>query len=207
MKIEMFFDCSSPWSYLGFERIQPLAKTYGLAVEWQPVLVGGIFNAVNPGIEWNKSKGNMPPRKLDYHHKVMQDWADITGIKIIFPPAGHPINSVKAMRACLIVQPMGLLVPFARACYNAYFGEERSLAEDAVLIDICNQIGVDGPWLLERIAEHQTKAALRANVDEAIARGAFGVPTIYLNDTDMYFGVDSLKLVEARLEQWRSSQG
>ncbi|MDE2440724.1 MAG: 2-hydroxychromene-2-carboxylate isomerase [Betaproteobacteria bacterium] len=206
MKIEMFFDCSSPWSYLGFERIQPLAASFGLEIEWHPVLAGGIFNAVNPGIEWNKSKGHMPPRKLDYHQKVMQDWADITGIKIIFPPTGHPVNSAKAMRACLVVQPTGLLVPFARACYRAYFGEEKSLAEDTVLLDICEQVGIDGPWLIQRIAEPETKAALRAKVDEAIERKAFGVPTIYLNGSDMYFGVDSLQLVEARLQQWRNRQ-
>lgn len=207
MKIEMYFDCSSPWSYLGFERIQPLAERFGLEVEWHPVLVGGIFNAVSPGIEWNRSKGHMSPPKLVYHEKVMQDWADIAGLKITFPPAGHPINSVKAMRACLVVQPMGLLVPFARACFKAYFGKDHSLAEDAVLLDICGQVGIDGPWLLRRIAEPETKAALRAEVDEAIERGAFGVPTIYLDRTDMYFGVDSLQLVEARLQRWRSGQG
>jgi len=207
MKIEMFFDCSSPWSYLGFERIQPLAAKFGLEIGWHPVLVGGIFNAVNPGIEWNKSKGNMPPRKVDYHNKVMQDWADITGITIRFPPAGHPINSVKAMRACLVLQPMGQMIPFARACYQAYFGEELSLAEDAVLRDVCGKVGVDADWLLGRIAEQDVKDALRAEVDDAIARGAFGVPTTFLNGTDMYFGVDSLQLVAARLERWRDATG
>ena len=203
MKLEMFFDCSSPWSYLGFERIQPLAASFGLDIEWHPVLVGGIFNAVNPGIEWNKSKGNMSPRKLDYHSKVMQDWADITGITIRFPPAGHPINSVKAMRACLVVQPMGLMIPFARACYQAYFAEELPLSEDSVLLDISRKVGVDGEWLLTQIAQQDAKDALRVKVDKAIARGAFGVPTIFLNETDMYFGVDSLPLVAARLEKWR----
>lgn len=205
MKLEMFFDCSSPWSYLGFERIMPLAESFGLTVEWRPVLVGGIFNAVNPGIEYFHFKEKMPPRKVDYHAKVMQDWADITGITIKFPPSGHPINSVKAMRACLVLQPMGQMVPFARACYQAYFGEEQPLSEDSVLRDICSSVGVDADWLLERIAQQETKDALRQMVDEAIARGAFGVPTTYLDETDMYFGVDSLQLVAARLERWRDN--
>ena len=206
MKIEMFFDCASPWSYLAFERIMPLAESFGLEVEWQPILVGGVFNAVNPGIEFNKSKHVLPKRKIEYHIKVMQDWADITGVKIIFPPTGHPLNSVKAMRACLILKPMGLMVPFARGCFQALFGDDRSIADDAVLLDICQRVGVDGPWLLERIAQPDSKAALRAKVDEAIERGAFGVPSTFLNGTDMYFGVDSLQLVAARLGQWRSQQ-
>ena len=203
MKLEMFFDCSSPWSYLAFERVIPLAESFGVSVDWRPVLAGGIFNAVNPGIEYFKSKDKMPRRKVDYHLKVMQDWADVTDVKIAFPPAGHPVNSVRAMRACLVLRPVDKLVPFARACFQAIFRDERPLGEDAVLLDICDQVGVDGPWLLDRIAMQEVKDALRAEVDEAIARGAFGVPTFFLDDTDMYFGVDSLPLVNARLSRAR----
>ena len=203
MKLEMFFDCSSPWSYLAFERVIPLAESFGISVHWRPVLAGGIFNAVNPGIEYFKSKDKMPRRKVDYHLKVMQDWADVTDVKIAFPPAGHPVNSVRAMRACLVLRPVGKLVPFARACFQAIFRDERPLGEDAVLLDICDRVGVDGPWLLDRIAMQEVKDALRAEVDEAIARGAFGVPTFFLDDTDMYFGVDSLPLVNARMSRVR----
>ena len=46
--IEFFFDCSSPWTYLAFHNIQPLAKEFGAAISWRPILVGGIFNTVNP---------------------------------------------------------------------------------------------------------------------------------------------------------------
>ena len=205
MKLEFFFDCSSPWSYMGFEQIIPLAAGFGVDVGWKPTLAGGIFNAVNPGIEFFKSKDKIPKRKVDHHLKIMQDWADFTGVTIKFPPAGHPINSVKAMRACLVLQHTEHFIPFARACFQAYFAHEQPLSEDSVLRDICQDVGVDGAALLSRIAEQPAKDALRAMVDEAIARGAFGVPTTFLNDTDMYFGVDSLPLVRARLERWHES--
>ena len=64
---------------------------------------------------------------------------------------------------------------------------------------------VDGDWLLAQIARQDVKDALRATVDEAISRGVFGVPTIFLNRDDMYFGVDRLQLVEARLASSRGS--
>ena len=48
--IEFFFDCSSPWTYLAFHNIQPLAKEFGEQISWRPVLVGGIFNAINPSV-------------------------------------------------------------------------------------------------------------------------------------------------------------
>ena len=201
MKLEFFFDCSSPWTYLAFERIQPLATEFGVSILWRPILVGGIFNAVNPGVEFFKAIDHTPQRKIDYMLKDMQDWAKATDLRIIFPPRGHPVNSVKVMRACLVLQPEGKLVAFARAAFRAYFDEERSLSDDAVVADLCREVGVDPERLLAKIAEPSVKDALRANVDEAIARGAFGSPTIFLDDDDMYFGVDRIQLLRLAMER------
>lgn len=204
MNIEFFFDCSSPWTYLAFEGVQPLAAVHGARITWRPILVGGIFNAVNPGVEFFQMKERIPQRKTDYYLKDLKDWARHFGLTIRFPPAGHPINSVKVMRACLVLEPEGKLVDFARLVFRAYFAEERMISDDAVIADLCGRIGVDPVWLLRRIGEPDVKDALRTNVDEAIARGAFGSPTMYLNGDDMYFGADRLQMVESALR--RSSE-
>ena len=55
--IEFFFDCSSPWTYLGFVNVQPIAAEFGVDIEWKPILVGGIFKDVAtryPGLERNR---------------------------------------------------------------------------------------------------------------------------------------------------------
>jgi 2-hydroxychromene-2-carboxylate isomerase len=49
MQLDFFYDLSSPWTYLAFNNIQPIIKETGAAVRWRPFLVGGVFNAVNPG--------------------------------------------------------------------------------------------------------------------------------------------------------------
>ena len=200
MRLEVFFDCSSPWTYLAFERIQPIAERFNVPIEWRPILVGGIFNAVNPGVEFFKRIESTPKRKIDYMLKDMADWARETSVNIKFPPTGHPVNSVKVMRACLAL-PGDKLVPFARAAFQAYFGEDRLISDDVVISDICRKAGVDPDWLISRIAAQDVKDALRANVDEAIARGAFGSPTIFLDGDDMYFGVDRLQLLEAAMRR------
>ncbi len=211
MRLEFFFDLSSPWTYLAFERVQPLAAEFGATIEWRPILVGGIFNQVNPGVEWFKSRDQTPPRKTAYTLKDMADWARATNIRIKFPPTGHPVNSVKVMRGCIAIQrahpdPAEKLIPFARACFEAYFRDDRLTSDDAVIQSICEQTGVDPAWLFAQIATQEIKDALRANTDEAIARNAFGSPTMYLDGTDMYFGVDRLQLVRVALERDRASK-
>lgn len=207
MKIEFFFDCSSPWTYLAFENIQPLAAEFDTEIVWRPVLVGGIFNAVNPGLEYKKLLETNPPRKMAYFLKDLADWAHASNLQINFPPPGHPVNSVKAMRACLVLLEQGKLVAWARAIFRAYFEAGLDISSDTVLASVCSTVEVDSRWLLSRIAEQPVRDALRANVNEAIARGAFGSPTMYLDGDDMYFGVDRLPMLRKAMERRSAPAG
>lgn len=194
--IEFFFDCSSPWTYLAFHNIQPLAAQAGVTIAWRPILVGGIFNTINPSVY--EGRANPVPAKRDYMLKDLADWARLAGIAIRFPPTIFPVNSVKAMRGCLWLEPRGLLIPFARAVFEAYWGLDQDIADDAVLARICARLGVSDAAFRDGIAQPAIKDALRANTDELVRRGGFGSPTIFLGQ-DMYFGNDRLPLVAAAL--------
>lgn len=200
--IEFFFDCSSPWTYLAFHNLQPLAAELNEPVHWRPVLVGGIFNAVNPSVY--AMRDNPVPAKWAYMLKDLQDWAREAGLKIVFPPRVFPVNSVKAMRGCLWLEPQGKLLPFATAVFEAYWAREEDISQDAVLLKICDQVGIDGDAFLAGVAQPAIKAQLKANTEEVIARGGFGSPTLYLGD-DMYFGNDRLPLLKAAILRKRAA--
>lgn len=191
--IEVFFDCSSPWTYLGFHNVQPLAAELGEEIRWRPFMVGGIFNTVNPSVYASREKP--VPLKAAYMRKDLADWARVAGLEIRMPPSIFPINSVKAMRGCLLLEPEGRLVPFARAVFEAYWSRDENIADDEVLARICTQVGVEPARFFEGIARADIKDALRANGEELVRRGGFGSPTIFVNGDDMYFGNDRLPLV------------
>ena len=195
--IEFFFDISSPWTYLAFHNIQPLAAEAGATIRWRPILVGGIFNSVNPSVYAGRQ--NPVPAKAAYQLKDMQDWARHAGINLKFPPTVFPVNSVKAMRACLLLEPAGKLLPFATAAFEAYWGGDRDISQDDVLADLCRQAGVDAATTLAGIARQDIKDQLKANTEELIRRGGFGSPTMFVGGDDMYFGNDRLPLVRAAL--------
>jgi 2-hydroxychromene-2-carboxylate isomerase len=197
--IEFFFDCSSPWTYLAFHNIQPLAAEFGAAITWRPILVGGIFNTVNPSVY--EGRANPVPVKARYSGKDLQDWARVAGLKIKMPPSVFPVNSVKAMRMCLVLEPQGKLVPFATAVFEAYWSRDADISQDSVLREVCAGLGLDADALLAAQAADEVKAQLRANTDEVMARGGFGSPTIFVGGTDMYFGNDRLPLVRAALQR------
>ncbi len=199
--IEFFFDCSSPWTYLAFHNIQPLAAEFGIPITWRPILVGGIFNTINPSVY--EGRAHPVPAKARYSGKDLQDWARVAGLRIKMPPSVFPVNSVKAMRMCLVLEPRGQLVSFATAVFEAYWSDDADISQDAVLRSVCERtgLGLDADALLAAQAEPAVKDQLRANTDEVMRRGGFGSPTIFVGGSDMYFGNDRLPLVRAALER------
>jgi 2-hydroxychromene-2-carboxylate isomerase len=196
--IEFFFDCSSPWTYFAFRGVQALAAEFGREIAWRPFLVGGVFNTVNPTVYEGRAAG-FPPPKARYFDKDLADWARFYGLQVKFPPSVFPVNSVKAMRGCLWLEPQGKLPAFAEAVFDAYWRQDLDISQDPVLARVCEAAGVDPQAFFAAIAEPAIKDRLRANTDELIARGGFGTPTIFLDGEDMYFGNDRLPLVRAAL--------
>src|SRR5262245_35435093 len=202
--IEFFFDCSSPWTYLAFHNIMPLAHEFEEGIVWRPILVGGIFNTINPSVYQSREKP--VAAKARYARKDLADWARLAGLKIVRPTI-FPVNSVKAMRGCIWLERDDQRVAFARAVFEAYWRDDRDIADDIVLADICARLGVDPPAFFAGISEQTIKNQLKLNTDELIERGGFGSPTLFLDRDDMYFGNDRLPLLRAALERRVSRPG
>ena len=192
-ELECFFDCSSPWTYFAFESLLRMQDEIGVTITWRPFLVGGVFNAVNPTVHNNREKP--VPAKQAYGKKDQQDWARHLGLPIHYRPSVFPVNSVKAMRACIVLDPQGKLVSFARETFKAYWTDDKDISQVPVLTGIMEALGIDAPSVLAAIEQQPVKDTLRGNTQEAIDRGAFGSPTMFVGGDDMYFGNDRMPLI------------
>ena len=195
--IEFFYDCSSPWTYLAFSRIEEIAARHGARLVFKPFLVSGVFNAVNPSVYESRTKPVKP--KSAYYTKDLIDWARFYGLRINPRPTVFPVNSVKAMRGAFVADEYGKIVPYSRRAFEAYWGEDRDIGQETVLASIAAETGLDPEDFLRKIAAPEYKQKLFANTNELIERGGFGSPTIFVNDS-MFFGNDRLLLVEAELQ-------
>ncbi|ESZ88496.1 MAG: DSBA oxidoreductase [Blastomonas sp. CACIA14H2] len=198
--IEFCFDLSSPWTYLAFHNIRPIAARHGAEIHWTPILVGGVFNAVNPSVYAAREATDSP--KFRHMGKVMRDWATLAGVELKFPAPWHPLKSVNAMRACCALEDdQRALERFAEAAFDAYFVEQRNLDDSAEIKAVADAIGMDGAVLIEAANSQPVKDRLRANTERLVARGGYGSPSIFVGGTDMYFGNDQLPLVEQALKR------
>ena len=196
-KLEFFYDCSSPWTYLAFSKIEEVALRHDAELIWRPILVGGLFNTVNPSVY--ESRAKPVPVKAKYYVKDLRDWAQFYGLKIGNPTV-FPVNSVKAMRGAFVANEHRTIAQYSRRVFESYWGDDRDISQDEVLREIVRDVGLDVKEFFTKITSDEYKAKLRENTEELIARGGFGSPTIFVEGS-MFFGNDRLPLVEHALSR------
>ena len=141
-RIEFFYDLSSPWTYLAFTNLFGVMERTGYCARLRPMLVGGVFNAVNPGVY--AAREQTANRKLQHSWKVLKDWATVAEVEMNFPSQWHPAKSVNAMRfCCALADDMPALTDFSRAAFASYFGAQENLDDPEVLVAVANSVGLD----------------------------------------------------------------
>lgn len=188
--VEFFFDCASPYTYLAATQIEAVAQRAGGQVQWKPFLIGKAFEATG-----NKMPATVPA-KAKYMFKDLQLWAKHYGVPFRFP-AMFPINSLLPQRVLSAVPPTRL--PDAvLTLMRAYWAEGADIQKPELLQALLDGIGLDGAALLAAAQTDEVKARLKAQTEDAVARGAFGAPTFFIGKTQ-FWGNDRLGLIEEML--------
>ena len=197
-KLEFFFDCSSPWTYLAFKEIEKLCSRLNLELVWKPILVGGIFYTINPSVY--ESRSNPVKPKASYSRKDLNDWSLIRGITVNWPDV-FPVNSVKAMRGVLFALERNKVSEYVELVFCSYWTNNLDISLDEVLIKIVEELGWSSDKFISYINLESTKEALKLNTEELTKRGGFGSPTMFVDDKNMFFGNDRLNLIEELLKR------
>ena len=216
--IEFFWDPVSPYTYLASTQLPSLAREAGVALVYRPFFLGGVMQAT----------GNRPPAtvasKGRYMMADLQMWAraykvpltppEQSGVSVQASPvapgpkatgAKHsvepfPAKTILALRAGLVTEQQGDGERYAQAIMRAYWGQGRDISDPAVVSAVLSELGLDAPAILALTEQDAIKAALKANTEEAVARGAFGAPSLFVGE-QLFWGNDRLDLLRRYLDE------
>lgn len=191
-RVEFYYDFGSPYSYLASTQIERICDKYDADLDLKPFLLGGVYKETG-----NRAPLEVPNKKA-YMIKDVVEWARYYGVKLNFPDL-FPLNSVKPMRGALVAKEKTKIRDYTRKLFELYWIYGKDLSQDEVLKDAVSELGIDSAWFLQRIGEQDIKDRLRDETNEAVKRGAFGAPTIYMGDR-MFWGNDRLIFVEEYLK-------
>jgi 2-hydroxychromene-2-carboxylate isomerase len=191
--LEIFWDFSSPYSYLGSTQAEALAERTGATLVWKPMLLGGVFKSIGqveaPLLTWSDAKRM-------HGLKDLVRWAEHYGVPFQFP-SHFPTNSLKAMRAYLAL-PESRRKAFREKTYRAYWAEDRDITDDATLREL---IGEGADEVLAATQRPEIKQALIDATHEAVKRGVFGAPTWIIDGEELVWGQDRIPIVERALRR------
>jgi len=180
------FDFGSPYSYLAYNYLSPIKKA-GAQIDLKPVLLGGIF----------KATGNQPPatvqKKGEYMFKDIQRWANKLDISFKMNPY-FPILTVPHMRGAILAQKKDILEDYMQSMFDSMWLKGLNLNDQEILTQVASESGIDPNDFAEGISSDEIKDELRVNTQFAIDKGAFGVPTYFL-ENEMFWGIDSIKFL------------
>jgi 2-hydroxychromene-2-carboxylate isomerase len=180
------FDFGSPYSYLAYNYLSPI-KDAGAQIELKPVLLGGIF----------KATGNQPPatvqKKGEYMFKDIQRWSKKLDISFKMNPY-FPILTVPHMRGAILAQKKNILEDYMQSMFDSMWLKGLNLNDQEILTQVASESGIDPNEFAEGISSDEVKNELKVNTQFAIDKGAFGVPTYFLED-EMFWGIDSIKFL------------
>jgi 2-hydroxychromene-2-carboxylate isomerase len=195
--IDFYFDFSSPYGYIAGERINALAAKHGREARWRPFLLGVAF----------KTTGGAPlpsiPLKGAYHLRDMIRTAKYYGVPYRHP-AVFPISSVPPCRAFywLEAKDPARAKALGKALYRAYFVDDVDISSADNTVAVCAKFGLNADEVRAGINDQAVKDRTRAEVEKAIAAGAFGSPYIVV-DGEPFWGSDRLE----QIDKWLATGG
>lgn len=190
--VEFFYDFRSPYSYLAYTQLMQL----DVAIAFKPMQILKVMDRV----------GNVPTTitcaaKGRYARVDLGRWAHRYGVML--NPSDMKANDGDAMsRAVLAATTPEAAAEVTLAIYRAIWSNAETLADSAAIVASLAAAGIDTTAIAQGIDAPETIARLEANTDEAVERGVFGSPTIFVGDA-MFFGNDRIEFVRdelARLE-------
>ena len=192
-QVEFFFDVGSPTTYLAWTQLPALCEQAGATLVYRTMLLGGVFQATG-----NASPANVPA-KARYMDVDMARFARRYGVPRASNPF-FPINTRVLMRGATGVQ---LRAParfddYLRGVFQAMWVEPQNLNDAATAAKALAAAGFDPAEVMGWANDAEVKAALRATTEEAVARGVFGAPTMFVG-TEMFFGQDRLDALREAL--------
>lgn len=191
--VDVWYDYASPFAYLG---VLGARSALGPAVRLKPMLLGKVFEAVGQAMV---PIFEASPAQRDAFRRDLERQAESVGLAFSFP-SRFPMNTVRALRITLAAERQdrakaGALV---ERIFRAYWAEDQDIADEAVLVRIAGEVGLDGPKLAEQAATPDGKKALFTATAAAVAAGVFGAPTFIVHRPDggqsLFWGSDRLHI-------------
>lgn len=181
-RVNWYFDFVSPYAYLCLHRLGELPSE--IEINYRPVLFAGLLS------HWGqKGPAEIEPKRR-YTYRSTHWQAKLQGVPFRYP-AAHPFNPLQHLRLAIAA---GSTPGAVRRIFDSAWASGGDATDPVAFAALAQDLGIEP----SKLSAPEVKDALRANTEEAAARGVFGVPTFAV-DGELFWGSDSIGYLKAFL--------
>ena len=201
MKIEIWSDVVCPWCYIGKRRIENALAAFEHAdeveVHWRSYQLdpGAPTQPTERAVEMIARKYGQSAAGAQQMQDRVEAVAAEEGLVYRLSQTLH-LNTVDAHRLIHLAHAEGgtaLQGRVKEALLAAYFTQARNVADHAVLREVALGAGLDAARVDEVLASREFEADVHADIEQAQAYGASGVPFFVI---DQKYGVSGAQPTE-----------
>ena len=190
MKVDFIFDFASPNAYFCHKVIPEIENRTGISFNYVPCLLGGIFKITNNQAPMMAFNGIT--NKLEYQNIVIQRFIQKHDLKNFTMNSFFPVMTLQLQRGAIAAKSLNVFDDYIEAIFKGMWEMSLNLADQEILIELlATETQIDIPNLIEKMQTQEIKDQLIQNTSSAVERGAFGIPTFFVDD-EIFFGKDSL---------------
>ena len=189
--VELYFDYGSPNAYLAYKRLPAILERTDAELAYRPMLLGGVF----------KATGNVSPVAIEAKRPNSRNDLKrfVRRFQVPFAMNPHfPVNTLTLMRGAVAAEDGGYFAAYNEAVFRGMWVEAKNMGDPEVLRGTLRDAGIDAERFESAITSDAVKHRLKRLTEEAVARGVFGAPTMFVGN-EMFFGQDRLDFVEEAL--------
>lgn len=189
--IDFFFDFVSPYSYLAFTQLEALQESTGEVVRLRPVSVRTIMKATN-----NTPTSITCPPKMTYSRSDIGRWARRYAVPLSSHPRFGQFSTEPFLKAAILAADTDQGMAFSQAAFEAIWVQSAAVEDETAMRKHFKRLVSHGGDFWDR--REEANGVLQANAVDAVAAGAFGVPS-FVTTKGLYFGNDRIEFLKEEL--------
>lgn len=198
--VDYYFSAVSPWAYIGHDALHTMAGRHGVTISYKPVALMSVFEQAG-----SLPLGKRHPTRQSLRWLELQRWREKRSLELNLQPAHWPYAFATADRTIIAASEAGHdPAALVRAIYAGTWAEEKDLADEAVLAETADAVGLPGAELVDASKGDAAGDIYARNSDEFLAIGGFGSPSYVLNG-ELFWGQDRIDLLEDAIASGRAA--
>jgi predicted DsbA family dithiol-disulfide isomerase len=209
LRIDIVSDVMCPWCVVGYRQLAAALEAKGVdhEIHWQPFELNPNMPAEGQDMRAHLvEKYGTTPAQSDQNRANMTAQGEALGFEFNFVEGFRMHNTFDTHQLLHWADQQGRMHDLKQALFAAHFTDARDLSDNAVLVDIAGETGLDRDEAAAVLNDQRFAAEVRKQQTFWTQQGINGVPAVVFDRQYLVTGAQGIDNYKSMLDQLQEAQ-